>query len=124
MLTSSDTTSSVLKYRNARTFKMDVAYSQKKWNMGVSSRYASRIQNIDNAFVSSLIEVLIPGVQQGLDLNPQGFWIFDVRVSYQVNSQFRLSLIQNNLSNQEYMVRPADIGAPRLTMIQAKLTLK
>jgi len=122
--TSSDTSSDVLKYRNERTFKMDVAYNRGKWNLGVSSRYASRITNIDRAFVDPLFQFFVPGIQTGLDLNPQGFWIFDVRVSYQVNSQFRLSLIQNNLSNQEYMVRPADIGAPRLTMIQAKLTLK
>jgi outer membrane receptor for ferrienterochelin and colicins len=119
--TSSDTADGVLKYRNLRTFKMDASYSRKRFRMGISWRYQSQVQNIDKAFVDPLFSIVVPGIQTGLDLNPSGYWITDVRLSYRISSRVRLAMIINNFGNVEYMERPADIGAPRLTSFQLKM---
>ncbi|MFT5722937.1 MAG: outer membrane receptor for ferrienterochelin and colicins [Bacteroidia bacterium] len=121
--TSSDTTNGILKYRSLRTFKMDLSFSRKRLQFGVSWRYQSQMQNIDKAFVDPLFAFFVPGIQTGLDLNPKGYWITDLRVSYRISSKLKMALIINNNSNIEYMVRPADIGAPRMAMLQLRMTL-
>lgn len=118
--TSSDTTDGILKYRSLRTFKMDASYSRKRFQVGMSWRYQSQIQNIDKAFIDPLFAFFVPGIQTGLDLNPKGYWITDMRVSYRITSNLRFALIVNNIGNIEYMERPADIGPPRLTTFQLK----
>ena len=120
--TSSDTSGGYLKYRSLRTFKMDASYSRKRFQLGVSWRYQSQVQNIDKAFVNDLFAIVVPGIQTGLDLNPKGYWVTDVRVSYRIASTIRLAMIVNNFGNVEYMERPADIGPPRLTTFQLKMS--
>ncbi len=121
--TSSDTTNAVLKYRSLRTFKMDVSYRLKRFTIGASWRYQSQVQNIDKAFIDPVFAFFVPGIQTGLDLNPKGYWITDLRMSYQLSYRLRLSLIVNNYGNVEYMDRPADIGAPRLVTFQLKSSI-
>lgn len=121
--TSADSTDGILKYRSLRTFKMDVSYKRKRVTVGVSWRYQSRVQNIDKAFVDPLFATFVPGIETGLNLNPTGYWVTDMRISYRLSSQLRLALIVNNFGNVEYMERPADIGAPRLTTIQLKMNI-
>ncbi len=121
--TSSDPTDNILKYRNVRSFKMDVSYKKNRFSIGLSTRYQSQIQNIDKAFVSDLFSILVPGIQTGLDLNPNGYWLVDTRISYRVTSKLKLAVVLNNIGNVEYMVRPADIGAPRSIIFQLGLRL-
>lgn len=122
--TSSDTTNGILKYRSLRTFKMDVSYAGKRLEGGISWRYSSHIDNIDKAFVDQFFETfVVKGIQQGMDLNPKGVWVTDVRVSYWITSKIRFGLIINNLGNKEYVVRPADIAPPRMVMGQLKLKI-
>lgn len=118
--TSSDTANGILKYRSLRTFKMDISYSRKRFQIGMSWRYQSQIQNIDKAFIDPLFAFFVPGIQTGLDLNPKGYLITDFRASYRVTSRLRLAIIVNNVGNVEYMERPADIGPTRLTSFQLK----
>ena len=121
--TSSDSTDGILKYRNLRTFKMDVSYTRKRLSFGVSWRYQSQVQNIDKAFVDPLFAFFVPGIQTGLELNPKGYWVTDLRLSYRISYRLKLAVIVNNYGNIEYMERPADIGAPRLVTFQLKSTI-
>jgi len=47
---SMDTTDNILKYRFKHMFKADVEFKIYKFNVGVSYRYYSQMQNIDKAF--------------------------------------------------------------------------
>lgn len=121
--TSWDTTNAVLKYRSLRTFKMDVSYSRRRWDGGVSMRYSSRIQNIDKAFVTVFQGLGVTGIEESFNLNPKGVWVTDIRLGYRFTSKYRLAVIVNNVQNKEYVVRPADIAAPRFVMVQLKAVI-
>ena len=47
-----------------------------------------------------------------------GNWIFDLRVSYNVNESHKLALIGSNILNRTYSLRPLKIEAPRTLMVQ------
>ncbi len=116
--TSTDTTGNPLKYRFQHLFKIDVqATWNKKWMLGVSLRYNSRIENIDRVFVTPPLTLQVPGIEQGNQLNNSGDWITDIRIGYQYKP-FVLSLVINNLFNHEMMTRPADFRPTRLTIVQ------
>ena len=107
----------ILKYRFEHQFKVDFQGSYKKVELGISWRYNSYARNIDNAFVSGVIPLFVPGIQDARNQLKNNH-IFDTRASYQFNKQLKLSLICNNLFNAETMFRPADLGPPRLIMLQ------
>lgn len=107
----------ILKYRFQHLFKFDAETTWKKWFVGVSGRYYSRIENIDKAF-----EFAIAGVKRYREQQPAGNWIFDLRAGAQLNRQWRISAIIKNLFNEEFMSRPADLQAPRTYNLS--LTLK
>jgi len=121
--TSWDTTDAILKYRSLKTFKMDASYSNKRIDAGVSWRYGSQIKNIDKAFVTPFFAFFVPGIEDGMLLNPKGTWVMDVRLAYKITSKYRVSVIVNNVMNKEYIQRPSDLGAPRMVMIQFKATI-
>ncbi|MCB9262370.1 MAG: TonB-dependent receptor [Flavobacteriales bacterium] len=120
--TSTDT-SGVLKYRSRKLFKSDIVFEGKRFEIGYSIRYNSRIENIDSVFVMDFFTTLVTGgIDKGLALNPKGNWIMDARFAYKINKKYRIAVIVNNFTNKEYMLRPADIAAPRLVMLQLKAT--
>lgn len=111
-------TENVLKYRYKTLFKFDSETGYKNWYFGVSARYYSFMENIDKLF-----EVAIPGVKNYRDHNQEGDWIFDARLGYQLNKETTLSFIVKNLSNEEWMTRPADIQPQRSFTLQAAIKL-
>lgn len=52
-----------------------------------------------------------------------GDWIHDFRVSYQVSKALKTSLIVNNALNAEYSLRPGDVRAPRMFLLQIMIKL-
>ena len=104
----------VLKYRNRTMFKFDSETTYKKVAFGWSVRYYSFMENIDKIF-----EVVIPGVKDYRDKNPDGEWVFDTRLAYKVNESVQLSCVVKNFMNNLYVGRPADLQAPRSFNIQA-----
>lgn len=111
--TSSDTSNDVLKYRYRHLAKADIEFMYKKWSLGYSLRYNSYMQNIDKVF-----NTLVPGLSQGRALNPNGDWLMDMRIAFQLNAQFKFSILINNITNREQMTRPADMRPPRLFLLQ------
>ncbi len=108
----------VLKYRNRTMFKFDSETTYKKIAFGVSGRYYSFMENIDKIF-----EGVIPGVKDYRDNNPNGEWVFDVRLAYKVNESVQLSFVTKNILNNLYVGRPADLQAPRTFTVQALIKL-
>jgi iron complex outermembrane receptor protein len=116
--TSSDTAGNILKYRPKHIAKLDVQYTMPKWDMGISIRFSSYIDNIDRAFVNVPLSFFIRDIQKGRDDTKNGVFVFDLRAGYKVRKNYKISLVVLNIFNLEYMTRPADIQAPRSYSLQ------
>jgi outer membrane cobalamin receptor len=120
--TLSDTSSNMLKYRFRHLVKADVQLDYKKFSTGLSFRYNSFMVNVDRFFEDPFFGPLLsPGVADYRRRNNQGDYIFDYRIAYQMQETSKIALIINNVLNREYMIRPADIQAPRTVAIQYTL---
>ncbi|GAB1449873.1 hypothetical protein MASR2M44_29100 [Bacteroidota bacterium] len=107
----------ILKYRYEHQFKADVQAGWRRWECGLSFRYDSRIRNVDRAFVYSALVFFVPGIADARkELGSSR--LLDFRMAYLVSDALKISLIVNNVSNQLVMRRPADLGPPRMWMIQ------
>ena len=67
-------------------------------------------------------EYFFPGVKKYRADHDQGDYIFDYRLSYQLNATAKIAFIVNNVFNREVMGRPMDIQPPRVYAFQ--LTVK
>ncbi|MBK6610791.1 MAG: TonB-dependent receptor [Sphingobacteriales bacterium] len=116
MLSSSD--KNVLKYRYRHTAKTDIETKLGKVSIGLSMRYFSFMEAIDQAF-----NLLIPGVEKYRDEFNDGNFIYDMRLLFHLTNNSTLTLICNNLFNHEYSMRPALIEAPRQFQLKYSLLL-
>ena len=125
---SMDTTNNVLKYRFKHMAKADIEFKLfKRFGLGFSWRYYSKMQNIDKAFED--IETLTQALTFVDDIKAIDYWrghdgvgIYDARVSCQVTDKQKVSLICNNILNTDYSLRPMKIESPRTTVLQYVLT--
>ncbi|MGH1336683.1 MAG: TonB-dependent receptor [Aureispira sp.] len=105
----------VLKYRNRHTVKGDVQANYKGISLGVTVQYVSHMEAIDQ-FLNGIV---------GNGSNPptkiyyfrekynQGSLFVNLRAAYQVTTFLKVSLLVNNLLNQEYSIQPGRVEAPR-----------
>jgi iron complex outermembrane receptor protein len=125
--TYSDTTTNMLKYRFKHLAKADIEANYKDWSFGVSSRYNSFMRNIDRVFESDLDPAvnstvyILPGLKEYRQQHNKGNVVFDARIAYKINENFRVSFIANNLLNAEYSSRPGDIQPPRNFIAQIQM---
>ncbi len=115
---SSDTTSNILKYRFRHLAKMDVQVKYKRWTWGMSGRYNSFMQRVDGFFVDPLFAAFVPGIRKGREESKNGNLVFDFRTSFEATKKLKIALILSNITNNIYMVRPADMSPPRLFTLQ------
>lgn len=108
----------ILKYRYRRLLKADIEAGYEHLTLGVSARYNSFMENIDEIF-----NLMIPGVKDYRDKHRKGNWVFDVRLFYSFLKNFDLGIIVKNLTNEEYLSRPADMQPPRSLVFQLRLKL-
>ncbi len=118
--------SDFLKYRYRHMVKGDVELGWKKWSLGGSVRYNSRMQNIDKIFTirNGLLDFAFPpglGIADYLKYRGKGDLIIDSRVSYKASKYFEVQFIVKNLLNYIYMQRPADMQPPRTFVLQTGL---
>jgi iron complex outermembrane receptor protein len=115
---------STLKYRNKHLAKLDFQIDYKKFSVGLSTRYTSLMENVDNIFVEPIpgtgIEIL-PGYGQYRNSRMNGDVIFDSRIAYQINKKSKISILMNNLLNREYTNRPGNVMPPRTIIWQYSL---
>lgn len=123
--TSVDPQNNILKYRFQHTFKIDVQYSISKFFVGMSSRYFSKMLNLDNSIfefeqltrdISS--DNVPPVMYKRYYDNDNGNIIFDARIGYEINDKNKVSLISSNLFNRKYSLRPLKAEAMQNIMLQ------
>ena len=131
--TSYDTTTNVLKYRFKHTFKADIELVYKKFALGYTIKYFSRLENLDQAIIDfENITVNTGGTLQAIlyrdffENNNNGNMIMDLRCSYAFgkNSTHKISVIAKNFLNHTYSLRPLKIEAPRSIVFQYSLKLE
>jgi len=131
----------VLKYRFYHSAKLDLEMNYKDFNWGISMDYFSFIYNIDKAFEDTLrfpdryvngvlypgqpikyangeYAFMLPGLKEYREENNKGTFVFDFRLGININEKSRISIVLRNALNNEYMVRPGDIQAPRTLALQ------
>jgi len=121
--TSSDTSNYALKYRPVHTAKADIMITYKKLVVGLGASFQSEVQNVDGAFVSFPINLFIPGVQESQDKGLTACTLINARIGYVFTDSWKTNLILSNITNKEYVIRPADLGAPRAIRLQVTYTL-
>jgi len=128
--------SKILKYRFQHLASLDIEFKYKKWALGYSFRYYSKVRNLDrvlydldanNQFNTGIIQWRgdedDPN-SNGYILNNRrgGNYVMDARISYQVADWLKAAFIVNNLLNNSYSLRPLKMESPRTAAIQ--LTIK
>lgn len=118
--TSSNSDNNILKYRIQHLARADFEIQHPRFLVGLSYRFQSAIQNIDQAFI--FVDEIDPtinwGIEKWLDEHTAGIHIFDVRLGYFITEAQRISIIVQNMTNLEYAIRPLSIESPRLTTLQ------
>jgi iron complex outermembrane receptor protein len=118
----SDSTTNMLKYRFNHLAKADIEANWKSFSFGLSNRYNSFMRNIDKVFEESILGTnILPGLKEYRKKFNKGNLVFDVRLGYKINENFRIGLIANNIFNAEYTSRPGDIQPPRNFMAQLQM---
>lgn len=116
--TSSNPENGLLKYRYQHLIKLDLQLERGPWSGGVSLRLNDFMQNIDSIFVSELLSQFVPGVENFRTENKRWDTQVDLRFGYRFREHWQISLIIDNLLNQEQMIRPAYLGPPRMWTIR------
>jgi iron complex outermembrane receptor protein len=112
----------MLKYRFNHLAKADIEANWKSFSFGLSNRYNSFMRNIDKVFEESILGTnILPGLKEYRKKFNKGNLVFDVRLGYKINENFRIGLIANNIFNTEYTSRPGDIQPPRNFMAQLQM---
>jgi iron complex outermembrane receptor protein len=119
----SDSTTNMLKYRFNHLVKADIEANWRKFSFGISNRYSSFMRNVDRVFEEPIAgnTYILPGLKQYRQKFNKGNLVFDVRIGYKINDNFRVGLIANNVLNAEYSSRPGDIQPPRNFMAQLQM---
>lgn len=98
----------ILKYRVQHSFKFDAQTTYKGFIIGISAFYNSFMKEIDNVGIGAL-----KVVSDFRKTHGKGYAVMDIRAGYNYKDKFLFNFIVKNVTNTEYMLRPALIEAPR-----------
>ena len=101
-----------ISYRNKHIFKADIEASIKKFSFGFSCNYNSFMLNIP------LTTNAVLGVRDYRERNPNGEWVMDARIRYNIKDKTTIAFVVKNLFNNEYTTRPGILEAPRNYTLQ------
>jgi outer membrane cobalamin receptor len=112
----------ILKYRHKHALKADFEAEIKRFLIGTSFTYTSRMVNVDNVFTDSFTgNLFLPGYPDYRKNNNSAYLLMDLRFAVNISKYFRINVIARNLLNKEYIGRPGDIGAPRNITVQLRV---
>jgi outer membrane receptor protein involved in Fe transport len=129
------TRTNILKYRFYHNVKFDFEVTYKKLTFGLNGEYCSHIINIDKAFEDTVRYpngepiiigepvFLLPGLKDYREKNNNGFFVFDLRLGWNVSDKVRFTASAKNIFNKEYMIRPADVQPPRTYVVQLTIRI-
>lgn len=100
----------ILKYRRMHTVRMDVETELWGLTLGTALTYNSFMDHIDALFEYNFIT---PKLSNFRLIHNKGYWLWDLRIGYRFNDKQRINLVVQNVLNEEYASRPAQMGAPR-----------
>jgi len=121
IITSSDTTDYILKYRFQNIAKMDAEATYKSFSLGLSVRYYSFMRNIDKTFYDIDQTGILPtGIIQYRKDHHDGTWVTDARMSYAFAKHYKAAIVVNNLFNAQYSLRPVKSDPMRTIAIQLR----
>jgi outer membrane receptor protein involved in Fe transport len=128
--TSVNPESRVLKYRFLHTAKLDLELDFKRFAVGTSMRYFSKIVNLDKAiFDFEDVTRATGGTLQAIlyrnyyHHHNNGNMIWDVRASYEISKHSKISILSNNVGNRMYSLRPLKAEPPRSLTLRYSLSL-
>ena len=122
--TFSDTSTQMLKYRFRHLAKADVQVKWRRYAIGFSTRYNSFMTNIDAVFENGLFgEVFLEGLKEYRKRFNKGALVFDMRAIFEITQNLKINFVVNNIFNEEYCSRPADIQPPRNFLLQLQYNL-
>lgn len=123
--TSVDSNKDILKYRFQHTFKIDVQYNISAFFIGMSTRYFSKMVNLDNSIfefeqltkdINS--DKVPPILYERYYNNDNGNIVFDARMGYDINDKNKISIVSTNIFNRTYSLRPLKAEAMQNIMLQ------
>lgn len=108
----------ILKYRSRHQVKSDFSLGWNRFTLGWALRYASHVEAVDRIF-----EQALPGVKAYRDKNDMGYYVHDLRLGFRFMEKHQITLLGQNIFNEDYAVRPGLLEAPRSWTVQYRLTL-
>jgi outer membrane receptor protein involved in Fe transport len=103
-----------LKYRRKHSGQVNLFCEWKRFDCNLSLYARSKILSIDDVFLDPATrEMILPGFYDYWQVHNTGYFLMDAGVGYNITDRLRLSATLKNVSNTEYMGRPADIQPPR-----------
>jgi iron complex outermembrane receptor protein len=122
--TSYNSSDGFLKYRPQHSLKGDFMLEIGRLHIGAGLSLQSGFKNFDTAFVGEVIPLFVPGMDTATQKELTAYTLFNARIGYRLFGHLRINLIISNILNSEYMIRPADLGAPRTLRLQISYTFK
>ena len=113
-----DTLFAVLRTAKINKETMHIDFGETHFFVGVNFNYASHTIAVDQLFER---EAFFKGIKSYRDEHNTGYRIYDTRIGYQF-SKITAQLNINNLTNEDYSIRPGLMEGPR--NISARLTWK
>jgi len=98
--------------------RIDIEGVWYKFSFGGGANYYSHMENIDDLFL-----FIYPDLSDFMDRHQKGDLIVLARIGYQFNQNNTLNIVLNNVTNQEYALRPARAAAPRNIAIPYRMKL-
>ena len=114
---------SILTYRSLHVARFDVEFYLKELTVGLTANLDGYMENIDpilegkgywGEFVQFFGgEFLLPGTVAFRENNPRYNWVFDIKLSYQLNDHHNFNFVLSNVTNKMYAFRPGRINPLR-----------
>ncbi len=127
--TFSTTTENILKYRNRHTIKFDAQATFKGISAGFTFQYLSFMEGIDKFLDGEQDPLIFPLTQNPYtkvhyfrEEHKSGTFILNARVAYQIAKFVKISVLINNLLNDEFAIQPGKLEAPRNFAMRADFT--
>ncbi len=103
-----------LKYRYRHSLKSDAELKYKRFTLGCTFVYNSRMEEIDEVFTHPLFgNIILPGFPVYWEENNKAYAVLDARLLCNITAFLSAGLIVKNVFNKEYIGRPGDIRPPR-----------
>ncbi|MDC0230543.1 TonB-dependent receptor [Aureispira] len=121
----STSTENILKYRNRHTVKFDAQATYKGISAGFTLQYLSFMEAIDKFLdgdPTMSAQNPYTNIHYFREQYDQGTLVLNARVAYQIAKFVKVSVLVNNLLNDEFAIQPGKLEAPRNYALRADFT--